>query len=177
MRKNILFIALVVCFTKIVSGQTKEIRLMLGGGTSTNGSGDMRGYCFFNQVDIQLNKRFYISPGIQFTNHPENGNYTGEYLNYITSGVDVFTNINYLIINNIHHHIAIGAGPLIRFQTSNVPDYDNSDLHTTSIGFDVAPSYYYQCNNKLLFGAKFSFQNDTNGDVITTATAFVGVRL
>ena len=111
------------------------------------------------------------------TNHAATYQLVDWKLNFVTSGVDAFTNINYLIVNNIHHHIAIGAGPLVRFQTSNVPDYDNSDLHTTSIGFDVAPLYYYECNNKLLFGAKFSFQNDTNGDVITTATAFVGVRL
>ena len=193
MKKNILFVLCAIFITINVTSQTKEIRVMLGGGYSTNGSGSGHGYSFFNQVDIQLNKRFYISPGIQFTNHAQTYSLPPWNLNYVTGGVDVFTNINYLIISRSHHHFALGAGPFIRFQSSSVPlyacttwdfntnqkllDIEYGKLRTTSVGFNVAPMYYYQCNNKLLFGAKFSFQNDTEGDVITAATVFVGVKL
>jgi len=71
---------------------------------------------FFNQVDIQLNKRFYISPGIQFTNHAQTYSMPPWNLNYVTGGVDVFTNINYLIISKIC---------LKKYSNSNFPQSTN----------------------------------------------------
>lgn len=53
----------------------------------------------------------------------------------------------------------------------------NDKLHFVSVGYNVTPGYYYQINTRLFLGAKFIFQNDTKGDVISSAIAFIGVRL
>lgn len=107
-------------------------------------------------------------------------------------GVNVFTNINYLILNKTRHRIAIGAGPVLRFESSSYPLefginvnvnneqellLKNDKLRSVSVGYNVTPSYYYQINTRLFLGAKFIFQSDTKGDVISSAIAFVGVRL
>ena len=50
----------------------------------------------------------------------------------------------------------------------------NDKLHSVSVGYNLTPSYYYQINTRLFLGAKFILQNDTKGDVICSATAFIG---
>gem|GEM_PF-6462362 len=49
--------------------------------------------------------------------------------------------------------------------------------YTVLAGYNVTPGYYYQINTRLFLGAKFILQNDTKGDVICSAIAFIGVRL
>ena len=53
----------------------------------------------------------------------------------------------------------------------------NDQLRSVSVEYNVTPGYYYQINTRLFLGAKYIFQNDTNGDVISSAIAFIGVRL
>jgi hypothetical protein len=77
------------------------------GGLSIPGTGDLSGYNFFNQADIPFSKRFFLSPGIQFTNNSQTYSLTNDIrLNYVTSGIDFFTNIQYLVLNKSHHRIA-----------------------------------------------------------------------
>ena len=192
MQKTILFILCILSLTQMATCQTKDISLIGGGGLSFLGTGDMKGYSFFNQVDIQLNKHFYLSPGIQFNNNSQTYLLYDFKLNYVTTGMNVFTNINYFVLNASRHRISIGAGPVLRFQSSSYPrevwanlestgerslfiSYDK--LHSTSLGYNVAPSYYYQCTKRFFLGAKFIFQNDTEGDVITSGLLFAGIKL
>ena len=192
MKIGILIIALALFFTKTVTSQKKDFRLIIAGGYSTHGTGDLPGYSFLNQVDIELTKRFFISPGIQFTNHANTYPLTGYILNYVTAGINVFTNINYLLLNKVHHRISIGGGPIVRFENSSVPDetgtrldengnqiliLKNDKLRSTSLGYNITPAYYYQCNSKMFFGARFILQNDTKGDMITSELFFIGVKL
>ena len=152
------------------------------GGISKHGTGDLSGYTFLNQVDIKFEK-FFLSPGIQFTNNSKTYILSsGLQLNFVTEGVNVFTNINYLILNKTRHRIAIGAGLVLRFVSSsyslefgtnlNVNNEQelllkNDKLRSVSVGYNVTPSYYYQINTRLFLGAKFIFQNDTKGDAIS----------
>lgn len=193
MKKNVIFICILLFSVKIANCQTKDIRIMVGGGLSTHGTGDLPGYSFFNQVDIHLNKHFFLSPGLQFTNHSQTSILrNGFNINYVTAGINIFTNINYLILNRSRHKIAIGAGPLVRFENSSLPSqvglnlaqsgeyvlilkYDK--LRNTSVGYQVTPAYYYRFSDKLFLGAKFILQNDTNGDIITSSLGFVALRL
>lgn len=193
MKTNIAFTFLLLFSVNIVTCQTKDVRLIVGGGLSKHGTGDLPGYSFFNQVDIQLNKHFFLSPGIQFTNHSQTDILSNEFrINYVTAGINIFTSINYLILNKSHHRISLGAGPLVRFENSSVPrevginlgssgeqvlflKYDK--LRSTSVGYHVTPAYYYQCCNKISLGAKFIFQNDTKGDAIISSAIFLGINL
>ena len=192
MKHFLLLSVLVFLLANVVKSQTYEHRLLIGGGKSMHGTGDLPGYSFFNQLDIQLNKRFFLSPGIQFTNHADKY-YLSEFeLNYVTAGTNIFTNINYFILNKTRHQVAIGAGPLLRFQNSSVPSYVASGLgasgaqvltlqydklRSTSFGYNISPSYYYQFSTKCFLGAKLILQNDTEADVILSSMALIGIKL
>jgi hypothetical protein len=181
-----------IFLTQMVTCQTKNISLIGGGGLSTHGTGDLSGYSFFNQADIQFSKRFFLSPGIQFTNNSQTYFLHDIRLNYVTAGIDFFTNIQYLVLNKSHHRLSIGVGPLIRFENSSYPSeviwnlgnsgeqiltltYD--ELHSTSLGYNIAPSYYYQPTKRFFIGAKINLQNDTEANIITSELVFAGIKL
>ena len=142
---------------------------------------------------LNLRNFFFLSPGIQFTNNSNAYILSSNLqLNFVTEGVNVFTNINYLILNRTRHSIVIEAGPVLRFESSsyslefgtnlNVNNEQelllkNDQLRSVSVEYNVTPSYYYQINTRLFLGAKFILQNDTKGDVISSAIAFIGVRV
>lgn len=47
-----------ILLSKTVTSQTKEIDLIVAGGISKHGTGDLSGYTFLNQVDIKY-KNFF----------------------------------------------------------------------------------------------------------------------
>ena len=183
----------ILLFAPVISfSQKNNIQLIIGGGPSFNGTGDMKGYNFLNEADIELRKRWFISPGLQFTSHATSTTIGYSQINYVTAGINIFTGINYLLVDKNRHRFAIGAGPVVRFQYSSVPveagstlsvsgeqviflKYDK--LHTTSIGYNVTPAYYYQCSKKISIGTKFILQNDSRGELISSALIFVSVAL
>ncbi len=190
MKKIIIFIT--ISLPLLAASQKKDIRLVAGLGASKHGTGDMRGYNFLNQVDITLNKRFCLSPGLQFTNNSKEDQIAYRKINNVTAGLNVFTNLNYFLLNKQKHKFAVGAGPVVRFQHSSVPaelsyslspsgqeiyffKYDK--LRTISLGYNISPAYYYQYSKKISFGAKIILQNDTEADVITSALLFAGIKL
>ena len=190
MKKIIILIAFIFPFA--ATAQKRDMRFVIGGGISLHGTGDMRGYNFLNQVDVMLTKRLYISPGIQFTNNAAKGVLTYFEVNYVTAGVNVFTNLNYLLVNKSRHQFAFGAGPMVRFQNSSVPTEIASNLspsgeqilyikydklRSVSVGYNITPSYSYQYSKRIAIGAKVILQNDTEGDVITSQLVFVGIKL
>jgi len=190
MKKNILFLTFL--FPVFAFCQSKDIHLVIGGGPSMHGTGDLSGYSFLNQVEIKLNDHFFVSPGIQITNNSKTNQLTYFQLNYVSAGINVFANINYFVLNRSRHHLSVGAGPLVRFQNSSVPveagtninaagepilfiKYDK--LQSVSFGYNISPAYYFQCTKKISAGTKFILQNDTRGDVIKTMSLFVGIKL
>ena len=50
---------LAILLPKTVTSQTKEIDLIVAGGISKHGTGDLSGYTFLNQVDIKFKKIFF----------------------------------------------------------------------------------------------------------------------
>jgi hypothetical protein len=187
-----IFVSLPLFLLVVNFSWAQDVRLLGGGGISFHGTGDLKGYGFINQVDINYQKRFFVSPGLMFTNHSGEYRLTNFKLNYVTAGVNIFTNINYQFLKKPKHSIVLGAGPMIRFQNSAVPkmvgsslgangqqilqiEYDK--LRTVALGYNITPAYYYACNSKLYLAAKAIFQNDTEGDVLTSGIFLIGVKL
>lgn len=192
MRKLVIVLSAVFCFFTINSNaQKKELTLIVGGGRSSTGTGDMGGYGALNELDIPLSKHFSINPGWQF-------NTFSSFIDFdryrtITTGVNIYGNFNYKPLNNKHHVIAIGAGAFVRFQDSNVPDsyeyhlnaagegvwsyYYYSPQKTTSVGYTIAPTYFYKISPKLSIGARLMLQNDTQEDIITSGFLLLGIKL
>jgi len=190
MSKTIIFLFTLI--PVIAFSQTREVKLIIAGGASFHSTGDMNGYSFLNQVDIAITKHMYLSPGVQFTNHSYENKMTYFKVNYVSAGLNILTNLNYYLLNNVKHQFAMGGGPIVRLQNSSVPVETSSSLgssgqpelgvkygklRTISIGYNFSPAYYYQCCKKMSIGVKLVVQNDTEGDLITSYCAFVGLRL
>lgn len=193
-RKVLAASVLLLFFRADLFSQDARIKLFIGGGYSFNGSGDAGGYAFTNQVDIKLSRRLFLSPGVQLTNHFE-PLYIADYqFHNITTGINVYANLNCLLLNSRKHQVAIGAGPVGRFQsttqpttisygsspTSNNPrlfvDYQGS-VHSLALGYNVSPSYSFRISPKLALSAKVCLQNDTQADLITSEMLLLGISL
>ena len=183
---------LIILLGKCAFSQTIPTRIIVGGGPSLNGSGDLSGYIALNEINVNIGKRFFLSPGFYFSNHSQRYQFPNFEFRHVIAGINVFTNINVLFLNNKHHSIAFGAGPVLRIQNESAPSnlgeqlgrtgqrevfYIYQPSPTTTFGYNVAPAYYYKLSRKLSLGAKFILQNDTEGNIITSEMLFVGVNL
>lgn len=192
--KKISSAIILLLFTSDLLCQYPGIRLFVGGGRSFNGSGDAAGYAFINQVDIRWGSRFYLSPGIQLTNHFQTQYIASYQLRNVTTGISVYTNLNCLLLNSRKHQIAIGAGPVGRLQSTSVPtdiSYGVSapannpmlsiqysePVHTLALGYNVSPSYNFRVSPRLTLSAKLCLQNDTRADLITSEMILLGISL
>lgn len=169
--------------------QRRPVEIIVGGGPSFNGSGDLGGYTFFNQVDVSLGKRFALSPGLHFTSHAGNS-VAGRYeFRYVTTGINLYTQLNYYVLNRPRHRIALGLGPVVRYQSNPNPGsigltngtildlYYYEPINSFSLGYHFSPAYYFRINRKFFIGGKGVLQNDLRGDIITSAAGFIGVVL
>lgn len=106
-------------------------------------TGDLPGYSFLNQVDIRLGKRVFLSPGVQFTSHADYYPIATYTLNYVVTGLNVFTNINLALLNRPKHRITLGAGPVLRFQSSS---YSFNNIITKVDKLRDNESYWFVVN-------------------------------
>ncbi len=109
-----------------------------------------------------------------------------------TAGIQLSSVINYAIAGKHGDQLRVGAGPLLRFQSSSYPSiygytqdpnvypsgfytiYDNSHQNTFTIGYAVGMSFHTKLSSKYETGVKVFFQNDTNGDAITSISLLFG---
>ena len=59
MTKTFIVFIWAILLSKTVKSQTKEIDLIVAGGISKHGTGDLSGHTFLNQVDIKFKKIFF----------------------------------------------------------------------------------------------------------------------
>lgn len=193
MKKAALLCVIFLCFHQLSVAQREAPHLLIGGGRSLFGTGDLVGYSFFNEVDLPLTKSLFLSPGLQLSNASRSYQLMNFTLQYITNSVNLYTNINYRILNRSRNHISIGAGPVVRYQNTSIPDGASATLQpsgeyalgldytqptsTLTIGYNVSPSYSYQFSKKFSLGVKLVLQNDTQGDIVTSEMLFLGIDL
>jgi hypothetical protein len=101
--------------------------------------------------------------------------------------------VHFAPLRTKNHEAKLGAGPVVRYQSSSYPNiygtttlpnfpkpvftfrhYEEQNMLT--FGYQVAVSYAYTLRSRFFIGGKMSFQNDTNGDVITQYGLRVGKR-
>ncbi len=194
LRCLLVVIICLLCVRVNCLSQESRIKLFLGGGYSFTGTGDAPGYAFANQFDIRLGKRSFLSPGLQLTNHFQTQYVAGYEFRNLTTGLNLYTNINFFVLNFTKHKIALGAGPVLRLQSTSLPSelaygvtdrsniphliVENKDpVHTLALGYNVSPSYYYQISRKLTLCARLGLQNDTRGDLVTSEMILLGISL
>ena len=191
----VLCIVLLFIFSTVSFAQKRAMKISFSAGHALHGTGDMHGYTFFAEVQIPFKKlkRFSVSPGIQFTGHAIEMDATEFKYRAVTSGLTAFATIDYMMLNKKLHRIRFSAGPSLRYQSDSQPDFVDgrrlptgawsttlgyrSPLNTFSAGYLIAPQYEFQITKRLNLGLRLMLQNDTRGDVLTSQSLLMGVRL
>ncbi len=175
-------------------------------GRSFNGTGDIMGFQYgFTYAKYLGGKKIYWSIGFEGTLHDDEvidyffvddqGNNRDGKSRYVTSGLQLVGGIGYQFIKSSRHDLGLSVGPLLRYQSSSIPDVVTilfpavTDLpfpvqvvefrepfRTVSLGAVLKLNYYYKFENDFVLGLTGGFQTDTNGDTISYISLGVGKR-
>lgn len=177
----------------------KQISLDLN--RSFHGTGDLRGLGFAVEYGHYFSKRFEITGGVATNVHhdvyPLLLNQSGQIIDasyrMVTGGLQLNGQANIAPLHTSRHEVKLGIGPVVRYQSSsasggydvisatNYPEpvftfrqYEKQNMVT--LGYLTTVSYSFTFPGQILIGAKASFQNDTNADVITQYGLRIGKR-
>ncbi|MCC6724222.1 MAG: hypothetical protein IT258_06890 [Saprospiraceae bacterium] len=213
MKKTLAFLLLAFLASSAFA-QTKDA-LQLTVSRSSHGTGDLLGYSFDLSLDHPISRRFDWTNGLTTTIH--SGKDDGvvftfmlpnqppvvispnprNYLHYTTTGVQITSVLNLNILALPRHKLRIGAGPIIRYESSSYPrswsytvNADNtsnpdevrpiytfdypSKTDQLNVGFTFGLSYYAAITKKFQLGIKAFFQDDMDGAAITHLGLSVG---
>jgi hypothetical protein len=162
-------------------------------GYAFTGSGDLNGFCFYNEYQRSAGNRFKIAPGIGILT------FFYDWLDNTSDHSILLINANcisldltgyYYPVRNDYFDIEAGLGVYVRdwhwiYATGQDISYSSKDLTLgpDSHGdyFKTAPGYTVSVGTILKIGSRTGisirgvYQNDTNGD--NSVTARVGVRI
>lgn len=203
--KKILLVFSLVLASQFAFSQGRPNAFQLSGGPSWHGTGDLGGLAFGVSYDHPFSKRTDVSTSITTTVHwgKDNGaNDTGfgftpgeNLLHFTTAGIQLAVLGYFTPVIFRNSKLKIGAGPLLRFQTTNLPDsygfHQNTAIYpvpfytinttqnynTLAPGYNVTIAYLLQSFPRYSAGIKVSFQNDTNGDIITGISLIISKLL
>lgn len=205
MKFFIFFILLFLIFS--LSAQKNELpryHLQVSAGRCFHGSGDLRGVIFSTDFSKYVKKK--LSLGLSLSGTVHDGNYPLYFtygnqevdgsLRYTVAGVQLAGLIGYGIVRNEEHEIQIEGGPLLRYQSSSLPDYyeiaypaatglpypviiyqHSSPQRTYSIGGVLQLHYNYTFSRRFTIGLLAGFQADTEGDNLFQTSLSAGIRL
>lgn len=189
-------------FPFLVQAQIQQ-QLSLDLNRSFHGTGDMRGFGFAVEYGKYAGKRLELTAGVAANIHHDAfpllvsplGNPIDASYRLVTGGLQLNGQANFAPLRTRAHELKIGLGPVVRYQSSNASggygvtfppavDYPEpvftfrnyEDQNLVTLGYQAAASYSFTFQNRLFVGAKASFQNDTNGDVITQYGLRIGKR-
>lgn len=208
MKKPALFLFFIhIHFFLLAQSTTPESRssLQFNFGRSFNGTGDISGFQYGLTFAKSLGKKTYWSVGFEGTLHDDErttstfddgeGNTFESKSRYVTGGIQLVGNFGYDFIKNFKHAFGLSVGPLIRYQSSSIPDsrstlfpivtdlpfpverteYTNP-FRTIALGAVLKLNYYYTFDSNFMLGLTGGFQTDTNGDTISYLSLGFGKR-
>lgn len=175
-------------------------------GYSKHGTGDLRGFMVNTEYRKYLRERIFFAAGIAVTVHDGfrlleyeglNGQVVDGSIRNATGGAQLSARIGWDFLQQSQHSLGAMVGPLIRYQTSTIPDalsiyfpgaatgfpfpaivYEHhSPQRTTSFGAVLQLSYRYHFHSRYSVGATAGFQTDTNGDAIWQLGGSMAIRL
>ena len=186
----------------LVQAQTRQ-QVSLDLNRSFHGTGDMRGVGFAIEYGRYVSRKLELTGGLSTNLHhdvfplyvTDLGQVRDASYRMVTGGIQFNGVANYAPLHTTAHELKVGVGTLLRYQVSSVADsygiyypaatnfpepvfsFRNSeDQKLFTIGYQVAVSYAYTFPGRYFLGAKASFQNDSNADVITQYGLRIGKR-
>ncbi|GEM_PF-5346635 len=154
---------------------------------STHSSGDLQGFSLDLGIAHPFGRRFDMVNGITTTIHTQ----APSPLPTTTAGLQLTSvfNFNLNLVSRLPKQVKIGAGPILRYESTSVPEVfgytlDNgtstiflsniNKLNTFAIGYNVGVGFISQLGTKHQLGFRLSFQSDTNVATITHAGLVLG---
>jgi hypothetical protein len=180
---------------------TRHIGLSVG--RTVNGSGDMDGFVFNSEFSKRFKGKLSWSAGLGGTIHDSedqlfftyNGREYNSSIRSTVAGFQIVGHLGYKIISSPSNELTFRLGPLFRYQSSSLPDdvtilyppatnlpipviYFNhsSPIRTYSAGGSAQIFYQYTFNNHFSIGAIGGVQYDSQGDIISQTSFFIGKR-
>ncbi|MGC1514552.1 MAG: hypothetical protein WA810_03170 [Maribacter sp.] len=174
-------------------------------GRSFTGTGDLNGLIFGVTYGKYMGKKFNWDASLESTLHDneeidyfftdESGNSFVGKSRYVTGGFQLVSTLGYTFSLGNRHELGLALGPLVRYQSSSVPDaigvfypaitglprpvqiVEFTDaFKTISLGGTFRLRYHYKVNNALFLGLIGGLQTDTNGDTISYYSLLLGRR-
>lgn len=162
-------------------------------GYSFTGSGDLRGYCFYNEFSGSPEKRFRLSPGLGFLNMFNNelddiydmkvllqsatclSVEMNCYFDVVkTDNISVETGLG-LFLKNWHRIYATGPGAGFSTNGFYVDPASYGDRYNSSPGYTVSIGTRFRVDQLFGLSLRGVYQNDLNGD--NTVTARIGLNV
>lgn len=193
-----LFCALL--FSLFVQAQTiQQVSLDLN--RSFHGTGDLRGLGFGVEYGHYFAKRLELTAGVGANVHHDEqkvllnqfGETTDASYRMVTGGLQLNGQVNFAFLHTKAHEFKMGLGPVVRYQSSSASggysiltftsypepvftfrQFEEQNIVTA--GYLASVSYSVTFPGRFFIGAKASFQNDTNADVITQYGLRIGKR-
>ena len=164
-------------------------------GYAFTGSGDLNGFCFYNEYSRSVGSRFKIAPGVgiltffyDFLDNTSdhsvllmNANcvsldLTGYFYPVKLKKFDIEAGLGFYIRD---WHWIYATGPDISYRTRGliIPPDSHADIFVNSPGYTVSVGTILKINSRLGISVRGVYQNDTNGDNSVTARVGVNIRL
>lgn len=187
------FLFLISCaaYSQVIEESKNQIRLEAG--YAFTGSGDLNGFCFYNEYQRSVGNRFKIAPGIGvLTFFYDFLNSTSDYSNLLINANCISLDLTgyYYPVKNDYFDIETGIGAYVRdwhwiYATGPDVSYSSRDLtlgpdehgdyFKTAPGYTVSIGAILKISDRTGISIRGVYQNDTNGD--NSVTARVGVRI
>ncbi len=192
MKLKTIITILIVGLSQILHAQKKQASIDLY--RSFAGTGDMKGIGFLVEYGKFINKKIEIAASLGADIHSSQlkiliagqGDPIDASLRFVTAGVQLAGQLHVALWKTTKHELKIGAGPMIRYQASSLPDiysiytpvqtgipeivisfrqFEKQEI--VSLGYLGSISYSFTFHNRFFIGGAASLQNDTNADIIT----------
>lgn len=209
MMSKSLRIALLVLLHPLCSFSQSEMpaeTIELNFGCTRHGTGDLGGFIINAEYRRYFRPRVYFTGGLaatindgfrELTYTTPSGEVIDGSIRNAIGGVQLSSRVGWDFIRRSRNSFSVSVGPLVRYQTSTVPDalsiyfpgggtgfpfpaivFEHySPQRTLSLGAAVQLSYRYQLPAKFFLGANAAFQTDSNGDALPQISAAFGIRI
>lgn len=202
LRAILLCVILTPIMAARVQAQMTDHSIQVSGGYSMHGTGDLPGFVAEVGYDHVFSKRFDWSNALTTTIHsgkdllfaypnsPSPGADRG--LNFTTAGFQLTSMGHFAPISVRDQKVKLGAGAIFRYQSSSMPNaygiysdpryfpepfyviYDPEPGNLFTIGYTFGITWEVRVAPRYAIGLKAMFQNDTNGDALTSLSLLFG---
>jgi hypothetical protein len=196
LRKVLICFSLMILNAVLAHAQMTDHAIQVSGGYSMHGTGDLTGFTAEVGYDHVFSRRFDWTNALTTSIHagkdavfaypgsPSPG--ADRAVNFTTAGFQLTSMGHFAPISVIDQKVKIGAGMILRYQSSSVPNfyaiyqdetrfpepfyvfYDPRPGNIFTVGYTFGITWEVRVAPRYALGLKGMFQNDTNGDAITS---------